>query len=710
MPTILAITMKYNHMNRLLTTFLFALLLPAYLFAQEEPTGGEPTDTNKYIFSDYRSERLQDLGPRRKLKIANLLYERGSYLNAQMYYEEVHAEKPNNVCVIARLAKINYLMRDYKEAEKWYKLFYEQDPVKYSKAKYMEAMMQKYNGNCDAASTNFQEFIDEYNDADNDKDKFKQYVKDQIAGCDLQTQTMNDPERVVVDLLDEMVNNPFSDYAPLPDGDNNLVFSSIRSDTAVHVSDDGTYAKSQIYTSTYDGNAWTKAKLFPEPVNDPNEHTGNATFTEDGNTMFFTRCQLGDKLQMDCSIYRSQLEDGSWNDPELVNGLNDLGTTNTHPSVGKDADGNPVLYFTSDREEGSKGKLDIYYAPLNDNGTVGTAKNASFINTEQNEVTPFYDNATNTLYFSSDKYTGIGGYDIYSTMYSDTGWSDPENLLAPINSSVDDIYFSISDDDRHGFLTSNRPGGYGLKSETCCDDIYSFNIIREFILRGIVATKADPETPIEDADLSYFKKDDGQLELITNLTTTGEPFYLTVDPDILYQANVTKQGYWGSEEELDFSDAEIDQDTIDYTFFIEPIPRRKIKLKRIYYDFDKYNVSRKYRVTLDSLAILLNDNPDWTVEVYGHTDSVGTDAYNMRLGKRRAQSVADYLVKKKINIDRISLISKGETVPLVPNSTDAGADDPKGRAKNRRAEFILNSNQEDLILDVEYTDQGPDNY
>lgn len=700
-------------MKRIFTIMILGLLLPFAVMAQEE----EKKDDQNLPFDDYRSEKLQNMSPKRKLKTANMLYEKGSYVNALMYYKEVYEENENNACVISRLAKCNYLVRDYKEAEKWYKLFYELDTEKFSKAHYMQAYMQKLNGKCDEAKTNFQAFIDEYNDADSDKAEFDEKVKKQIEGCDLQLKTLADPERVIVDLLDEKVNNPFSDFSPFPVSADEIVYGSLRADSAIVIAEDSGevtgYVKAQIFTSKKVDGEWTEAKLFPaEGINEGNDHVGNATFSPDGTKMYFNRCKVGEKLKLECLLYVSEKSNGKWGEPQELKGeLNTEGTTNTHPSVGKDADGKDVLYFTSDREEGGKGGMDIWYAEIKGANSFGAVKNAGDINTAGDEVTPFYDNAEDVLYYSSDRPDGIGGFDVYKTMVDEEGkWTAGENLLAPTNSSVDDIYYAISDDNKNGFLVSNRPGGYGLKSETCCDDVYSFKIVREIILVGIVATEKDPETPIEGADISFFTKNGEELTLVSNFTTNAEEeFMVPLDPETVYQVNVTKSGYWGSEEVIDVATLEVD-DTLKKTFFIQEIARRKIKLKRVYYNFDRYNITRKYKVSLDSLYAVLVENPDWTVEIYGHTDSIGGDPYNMVLAKQRAQSAADYLVAKGIDIDRISLIAKGEKEPLVPNSKPNGADDPKGRANNRRVDFKIITNDDLLEIDIEYGDNGPSNY
>lgn len=99
------------------------------------------------------------------------------------------------------------------------------------------------------------------------------------------------------------------------------------------------------------------------------------------------------------------------------------------------------------------------------------------------------------------------------------------------------------------------------------------------------------------------------------------------------------------------------------------------------FDFDKAVIKKQYYSNLDSVAKVIQDNPTLKVEIQGHTDSIGTDAYNMGLSKRRAQAVKDYLVKKGIDAKRLSIKGFGESTPKDTNTTK------EGRAKNRRVEL-----------------------
>ncbi len=99
------------------------------------------------------------------------------------------------------------------------------------------------------------------------------------------------------------------------------------------------------------------------------------------------------------------------------------------------------------------------------------------------------------------------------------------------------------------------------------------------------------------------------------------------------------------------------------------------------YDFDKSTLKPEGKATLDKIAADLSKIKLEVIIAVGNTDSVGTDAYNMALGQRRAQSVKDYLVSKGVDQSRIYTESKGKSNPVASNAT------AEGRAKNRRTDI-----------------------
>ena len=112
------------------------------------------------------------------------------------------------------------------------------------------------------------------------------------------------------------------------------------------------------------------------------------------------------------------------------------------------------------------------------------------------------------------------------------------------------------------------------------------------------------------------------------------------------------------------------------------------------FDFDSSNLTSVTKTNLNKLAEVLKNNPDTNINIYGHTDSRGTDEYNQSLSERRANSVVNYLVSLGVAKSRLFAMGVGEKEPIADNSTDAG------RAKNRRVEFAITANEE-MIKDAQ---------
>lgn len=110
--------------------------------------------------------------------------------------------------------------------------------------------------------------------------------------------------------------------------------------------------------------------------------------------------------------------------------------------------------------------------------------------------------------------------------------------------------------------------------------------------------------------------------------------------------------------------------------------------------FDSAELTASGKANLDKLSEVLKNNPDTNINIYGHTDSKGTDAYNQGLSERRAASVKNYLISKGVVSSRMFTMGVGEKEPVATNDTEAG------RAQNRRVEFAITANQE-MIKDAQ---------
>jgi len=236
---------------------------------------------------------------------------------------------------------------------------------------------------------------------------------------------------------------------------------------------------SSIYHAECHLNEWSKGIYFDD-FNSDFLQSGNIFITKE-NVAFFTLCEADV-----CSIYSSKLKKGKWSAPKrLDNRINLDGSTNTQPNIAI-IEGEEYLLFTSNRP-GGYGGLDIWISTINSTGRFGNPINlGAKINSEYNEITPFYKNDEGKLFFSSDRQDGYGGYDIYKSKGAITLWEESIILKEPFNSKHDEMYFNFNNNN-NGHFSSNRAPSIHLNGNNCCVDIFSFEIIDEDTINNKVA-------------------------------------------------------------------------------------------------------------------------------------------------------------------------------------------------------------------------------
>jgi hypothetical protein len=277
-------------------------------------------------------------------------------------------------------------------------------------------------------------------------------------------------------LLDTgQVNTVFSEYAPYPLGDT-LYFSSYR----FPFKGDAHFVSRKLIkilaaTNRPDGS------LTAEPANFNEEklHVGQVTFNEKADVMYYTIGRFVNSTEIRFELYRRKmLPDHTWGGAEkLPDYINLEGYTATEPSVGHGpADHQEVLYFVSDRP-GGKGKRDIWYSFITPDSLTHPV-NLSALNTPGDDVTPFYQNSTGTLYFSTDSLQTMGGLDVYrSNGTAGKEWSTPDHLHPPINSGYNDAYFALNREGTTIFMASNRRGDQNASEEACCYDLFKADLV-----------------------------------------------------------------------------------------------------------------------------------------------------------------------------------------------------------------------------------------
>lgn len=628
----------------------------------------------------------------KKLRWADNLFREGSYFNAIEYYLQLKMEQERNSYLTYQLAECYWMTRDYGPGAHYYREAYAMSPKLYPEAKYKEAVMLKMQGEYEAAIVAFNQFI-----TDNPKTfkKLKIRAKREIEGATMAMNSIKNPEPVNVLNAGPNVNSAYTESSPYPLGDTALLFSTMRQNNPVEVDKN----KRQDYMSRFvishkqyrveqvDSFQWP-LKFNDGDFNSSKVHVGNGVYSPGGDRFYFTKCSEEDSMKIICKIYMSKFEKSKWSEPELLgNGINDEGS-NTQPCVAK-VGKKDILFFSSNRKLQSRGGYDIWYSVIDPrNNTYRRPQNAGKqINTEMDEVTPYYDSRVNKLYFSSNGWVTMGGFDVFSADGGPSRYTNLHNLGYPINSSADELYY-IKDPvgKPDGYLVSNRIGAIALKNPTCCDDIWRIQyeprlmVIGKVIDRKTNEPMADVVAKIvdQDGDMRTYNSADGNFGFSMS---RGKAYVITGD----------KQGYASTRASVNTMDVKRTDpdDTVMVTLYMDEITKEyRFQVSNVFYDYDKAELRPESIASLDSLVSFMKDNPSLNVEVYSFADAKGTDKYNKDLSMRRADAVVNYLEQAGIEKGRMTSKGFGESMPAAPN-TVKGKDNPVGRQLNRRTEIRI---------------------
>lgn len=649
----------------------------------------------------------------------------GDFYSSILFYKHYVANKPSFPEFYFKKAKMTYelannyrLARDYKNAESAYAKAYELNPKKYTKALYYQAQMQKMLGNCDQAKETFAKFKKESKSDDSKETAIlKKLLKNDVAGCDSINVFKNKGLHLEVHHLDTSINKAYMDVSPFPINDSTFIYASLKSDTLMYFNRaDSTRIPpvSHFYVAGKKGEGWTHKSVLSGPFNIEKVGVTNGVFSPEGDRFFFTRCEKNWKEETFCHIYMSVKKNNEWQEPtELPEPINLPNCNSTQPAIGYESGKEyEVLYFVSDRQEmGAKGGKDIWYSVYDPGKKVYTAaKNAgSKINTLGDELTPFYDIDAKVLYFSSTGWPGMGGLDIFRSFGELNKWTPPANLRAPANSSVDDIYYAVLPNNEEGFFVSNREGSIALKNEYCCFDIYQFEQTIRLGLQLMVyhaenkqVIKYLSDHKVEDyinkpgmdsVEIKVFLVNDSldseDVLLCKFNPTKKEMPFLKLEQNQNYRIIASRPGYFTNGFEFGTSEMTA-SDTIFQPIGLHQLSKDPIVIPNIYYEFDKADLTKPSKYTLDTTIYkLLIENPNIIVEIGSHTDSRGSDDYNIRLSQKRAESVINYLMARGIESRRLRAKGYGETRHIAKNENEDGSDNPEGRQKNRRTEFRI---------------------
>lgn len=608
--------------------------------------------------------------PEQRRAYADQLFGRYEYVEAAEHYKKlVRGDKTDNYVHI-QLAESYYNIFNTVEAAKWYAKALEVNPDLDAEMYYRYAQMLKASGRYEASNKAMKKFAD----LRPDDSRSVEFLKDPDYIPRLRSQ------EALFTFVDSGINHSeFSDFMGVLTEDNTFYFASARTEKKKNYGwNDQPYL--DIYSATYDFDE-EKFKDI-QPVNQLNDkyHDGPVTITKDGTTMYFSSESFREKLfnvdkksrlkKGKVSLFKATHNGKSWG---KVEGLpfNSAEYQLSNPSVTPDG---KTLYFASDMP-GGIGGMDIWKVSINEDGTYGEPINlGDKINTEGRESFPFFGE-NGKLYFASDALKGFGGLDMYMIDLESPG-AQAINLGDPINTPKDDFGMSFYPAKNIGFLSTNRVGR---------DDIY---IVRPICVNEFVISIKDEKTGelLRDAQVSILDHKGNVVE-----TRYSDSFGLVrydVDCDRTYSLLVEKKDYAGKPVELERTrngkmEVDVPLRPIDLLIIED-----RILLGDIYFEFDKSNITQSGAFELNKVVDIMQRNPNMKIKIDAHTDTQGSDVYNLKLSERRAVSTLQYILSKGISRDRLEAKGYGESQPKIHCGENCTEDQ---HAINRRSEFIITS-------------------
>ena len=627
---------------------------------------------------------------------AEMSLENNDYYSALEWYE-LSYDEDRNFDVAVKIAELHYKLRDYVKAGRAYKRIVNKRMKKgrpnpyMPDARLMYAKMLKYQGMYQEARAEFQLYISEAEDFEKIKD-----AKLEITGIALALE-MDDQLGISVSNLGKKVNSKYSEYSPVLVNDRELYFTGFQRNEVLVLDGKEKDRFSKVFVSSKEEDGYTKAKELPsDNIHRDGYHIGNVSLSADQKTMYFTRAILNGNDLKESKVFISNMGDEGWGPAVELKGINGDYIVK-QPTVGQ-LFNNEVIIFASDMD-GGYGGFDLYYSTRTGDGYTPPINLGEIINTKQDEESPFY--LDGTLYFSSMGHPGIGGFDIFNSLWNGSSWSIPNNLGKPYNSSVDDLYFSIDEEGYNGFMVSNRTGTRSVKSKTCCNDIYIVN--KEKIVLELVASMFSLAVPLDSVSVSFADYTNAELgEVQSRMKRDTNVYSFALSPDKSYRIVARREGFYP--DSLEFNTVGITASQLfEKKLDLKPIPKapkepeeeyeeftinEAIRLNNIYYDYDDDKILKDAEQDLIVVLELMNQYSDMVIELGSHTDSRGPGQYNQALSQRRAESAKKWLVKKGISKERIQAVGYGEKNILNHCVNGTKCEDEEHRF-NRRTEIKI---------------------
>lgn len=620
------------------------------------------------------------LSQKKDIAKANKEFDKFAYIDAREIYLKVVEDGYESAEIFKKLGDTYYFNSDYTNAAKWYDKLVNQFPDQ-TEAEYYYRAAQSLKS------------LGKYTESDA---LMNDYISKGGKGLVIKTYE-DDPNYLKSTVfksrdftLDKVgINSSTSDFGASFYGKDNIVYASASRTEGTKVYEWTNQPFLDLFIAERDSTGQLSNSMpLGGDINTP-YHESSTAFSKDGMTVYFTRNNFLDGKKgkdknktIRLKLYKAT-KTGEYNWTNIVElPFNSKEYSVAHPALSPDG---KRLYFSSDMP-GTNGMSDLWYVDILGNDKYGVPVNLGpEINTEARESFPFISE-NNNLYFSSDGRSGLGGYDIFVTPLDMDGKPGKiTNLGSPANSAQDDFGFIINENDRIGYVTSNRGGDRG----SIDDDIYLVKEICSITIQGKVFDK-ETKDPLPGAQVSLL---DENNQLVSQTSAKNDGTYSFVgDCGTQYTVRGVKEGYNPYEKIIE---TPMLSGIVDVPLPLErigPCPPNdlgcKLNLQPIYFDFDKSNIRPDAEIELAKILAAMREYPELIIHIESHTDSRGNDNYNMALSERRAQSTLKWLVGKGIDANRLTAKGYGES-QLVNQCSNGVPCTSEEHQLNRRSMFII---------------------
>lgn len=468
---------------------------------------------------------------------AETSYLEGDYKTAIESFKKLESADPQFYELFYKIGNSYFLLKQYDKA-----LPYLRKGAKGNiDGLYSLAFIKLYKNEIDSAAFFINRFvIRKENKVSNIREIEINQLRNNIAHAG---EFVEDIEPVNIINLGEAVNTNFDEYVPLISSEENLLIFTSKRATGDSLDPYGNPYEDVYFARSKEGNGknWLNAALLEGNVN-TKKHDACVGLSPDGNTLYIFRTN---KNIVAGDLYESLYKKGKWTTPirmsDNINGFESI-----EPSASVSLDGS-TFYFSSNRK-GGYGGFDIYRVKKLPNGEWSLPLNMGpSINTPLDEDAPFIHPNNKTLYFSSKGHKNMGGYDIFKSELIERKWTVPENLGMPTNSTKDDIYFTISANEKHGYYSSDKEGGFGGQ------DLYLIDYLEKNLRQSVISAKVLLNGKPVSADITLFEVESSEVNGVYSPNPANGKFIFLVNPDKEYKLLIEGDHFETYSEIIQFS-------------------------------------------------------------------------------------------------------------------------------------------------------------